>query len=459
MSLPYTLYSSLTNKQKQEVKRTTAGAASQIVREGIELYRIFDEPTIEEEKTTEDFLEKLYTATVGAENVERKKRGDREVITITEPESTAAKVVRDLGSFTASMLGVGKITKPLQGLKAIQKAKTIAPKTTSLVGLTVRGETATQLSINPYEQNLANIIGSMIDEDSKGWASDFEKYMLEPIKSNEEKTELENRIGLLSTGLALTGAFGITTAAITNRKEIAKPFIKALQNIKEKGPEASESFVNTIKRRITQDQARFRVALKKRKEDIIRERHSLFPSDDLSYGDMRALKEGWINKFSTVPIVRNLSNILAKTFTTRGGRSKLLHEKYLKSKYLNEKWEAAIDHVGRNLEATLVNLHKVLGGSKEDIWKKIDDILFSDFRVSADPGYKLGVTQDQGFKNALKKLPKDARKPLIQARRLQDTLSKLLLQSDSVPEEDKVKIAQQLGFYIRQSWRLHEDVG
>ena len=464
MVLPFgQLYSNLTDKQKQEVKRTTAGAASQVVREGIELYRMFDEPTIEEEQSTEDFLEKLYTVTVGEENVERQQRGDREVVTITEPETTAGKVIRDISSFTASMIGVGKITKPIQGLKTIQKAKVVAPKTTSLASLTARGEIATQLSINPYEENLANMIGSMIDEDSEGWASDFERYMLEPIKSSEEKTELENRLGLLSTGLVLTGAFGVASSAITNRKEIAKPFIKTLQNIKEKGTEASEDFVNTVKKSIKLDESRFRKALRKRKEEIRKQKQqlSLFETDEssIALGDMRSLKEGLTSKFSTNKIVRNLSNFLAKTFTTRGGRSKMLHESYLKGKYTYEKWEATIDHVGRNLEEAIVNIHKAFGGSREDAWKKVDDILFSDYRVPKEAGYTLGVTQDQGFKKALETLPPSAREPLIKARELQDTLSRLLLESDSIPKAAKEKIKEGLGYYVRQSWRLHNDIG
>ena len=81
-----TLYGALTDKQKQELKRTGAGVTSQVLREGIELYRMFDKPTQEEVLSTENFLENLYSNVVGAENVETAIRemiaSDSEIIKI-----------------------------------------------------------------------------------------------------------------------------------------------------------------------------------------------------------------------------------------------------------------------------------------------------------------------------------------------------------------------------------------
>ena len=56
------------------------------------------------------------------------------------------------------MLGVGKVTAPLKGLKALQTATKAAPKTTKAAGLLGKTEVAAQLSINPYEENLANFL-------------------------------------------------------------------------------------------------------------------------------------------------------------------------------------------------------------------------------------------------------------------------------------------------------------
>lgn len=455
----FNLYSSLSDKNKQEVKRTTAGVGSQVIREGIELYRMFDKPTEEELQSTEQFLENLYEKTVGEENVTRVQRGDREVVTIAEPESSAGKIARDIGSFTATMVGAGKITKPLQFVKSFQKVKAVAPKTTSALGFTARGEVATQLSINPYEENLANIIGSMIDDDSEGWASDLENYLLDPIKSDKDKTELENRLGLLSTGLALTGAFGTVVGGITNRKEIATQLSNSFKNIKDKGGDASKAFVDTIKRYRNQDKD-FRLEAKELRTGTSKTgQREIFESD---VGDIAALNEGGLRKFSSVPLIRSVSNALAKTFTTRGGRSKLLHQNYLKTQNLNERWDATIDHVGRNLQKSIDDIHKSVGGNKENVIENINKILFTDFRVPTIVTTKktrVGQTQSQALEKELKKLPKETREPIRKARDLQDKLSKLLLQSESVSVADKEIIKEQLGFYVRESYRIYEDMG
>ena len=460
------LYGLLTDKQKQELKRTSAGITSQVVREGIELYRMFDKPTEEEVLSTENFLENLYSNVVGAENVERVQRGEREVVTIAEPESTAAQIVRDIGSFGASLAGVGKAAKPLQALQFTKKAKAVAPKTTKTLGFVAKGETAAQLSLNPYQENFANVLGDMIDDDGQGFAADIEKYMLEPIKSSQEKTELENRLGLLAEGLIFTGAFGAVGSAIRNREQINKTFLNTLDSIKIEKPEVVDAFLNKVKRIKRQDKDFRTLALQKRQEAIVKGEQQLFPTQDYNLGDIDALDEKvlGLRKFSTVAPIRSLSNFIAKTnpFTPQGGRSELLHENYLKTQNTKEKWNATIDHVGRNLENAINDIHKAVGGNKEDVIKEINRILFTDFRVPTtitSKGISIGKTQQSAFDKELLKFPEEARQPIKKARNLQDQLSKLLLRIENIAPEDKKIIEEQLGFYVRESYRMFEDSG
>jgi hypothetical protein len=460
------LYGLLTDKQKQELKRTGAGVTSQVVREGIELYRMFDKPTEKEVLSTENFLENLYSNVVGAENVERVQRGEREVVTIAEPESTAAQIVRDIGSFGASLAGVGKVAKPLQALQFTKKAKAVAPKTTKTLGFVAKGETAAQLSLNPYQENFANVLGDMIDDDGQGFAADIEKYMLEPIKSSQEKTELENRLGLLAEGLIFTGAFGAVGSAIRNREQINKTFLNTLDSIKIKKPEVVDAFLNKVKRIKRQDKDFRTLALQKRQEAIVKGEKQLFPTQDYNLGDIDALDEKvlGLRKFSTIAPIRSLSNFIAKTnpFTPQGGRSELLHENYLKTQNTKEKWNATIDHVGRNLENSINDIHKAVGGNKENVIKDINKILFTDFRVPTtitSKGISIGKTQQSAFDKELLKFPEKARQPIKKARNLQDQLSKLLLRIENIAPEDKKIIEEQLGFYVRESYRMFEDSG
>ena len=112
-----------------------------------------------------------------------------------------------------SFVGLGKATAPFKAAKAYQKVKAAAPKTTAITGAVARGEAAVQLSIDPYRENLANIIGDLINDDAEGYfgyLDDIEKYLLEPVKSSQEKTQLENRISLLAEGLVITsGVYGL----------------------------------------------------------------------------------------------------------------------------------------------------------------------------------------------------------------------------------------------------------
>ena len=455
-------YYLLTDKQKQELKRTGFGITSQIVREGIELSRMVTKPTEEEIDSTEQFLENLYSGVVGAENVERVQRGEREVVEIKEPESTPLQVTRDIGSFAASLAGVGKLTKPLSFLKPVQKATQVAPKTTKTIGFVAKGEAATQLAINPYQENLANILGGMIEDGNEGLLGDIEKYILEPLKSSQEKTELENRLGLLAEGLVLTGAVGAGIAGVSKLPEIKKSLVENFNKIRQGTKEEKEAFLNVIKRYRRQDKDAYDVSLKARQKDLQEAQNTLFPDRSYSLGDIEALREGklFLNKFSTIPVLRSISNALAKTFTTRGGRSKLLHENYLKTQAINDKWELTIDHVGRNLEKAIDDIVRISGKDKTIVAKDLDKALFSDFRVPTvitPKKFGAGKSQDEGFKKALEKFPKEARPAIIKARNLQDTLSRLLLQSESVSKADKEIIKDQLGFYVRQSFKLFED--
>ena len=460
------LYSLLTEEQKNEVKRTGLGVTSQVLREGIELSRMLTDPSESQIQSTEDFLEKLYTQVAGLENIERVQRGDREVVTIAEPESGAAQVIRDIGSFAGTMVGLGKIAKPLQALKPVQKATQVAPKTVATTGFVARGETAAQLSLNPYQENFANILGDMIDDDSEGFASDLEKYMLEPIKSSQEKSELQNRLGLLAEGLIFTGAFGAVGAGIRNREAISKSFFNTLDSIKGQRPEVVDAFLNKIRRLKRQDKDFRSLALQKRQQAIVKGEQQLFPTRDYNLGDIDALDEKvlGLRKLSTIAPIRSLSNFIAKTnpFTPRGGRSELLHENYLKTQNAKEKWNATIDHVGRNLENAINDIHKAVGGNKEDVIENINKILFTDFRVPTtitSKGIRIGKTQQSAFDKELLKFPEKARKPIKKARNLQDQLSKLLLRIENIAPEDKKIIEEQLGFYVRESYRMFEDSG
>ena len=466
------LYNLLTEEQQKEFKRTAAGVSSQVIREGLELYRMLDKPTTSEVLSTEKFLEDLYSGVVGKENVTKARRGDRTVTVIAEPETTVGRFARDIGSFSASLLGVGKITAPLKGLKGLQAASKVAPKTTKGAALLAKTEVATQLSLNPYEENLGNFLGSMIDDSNEGLLGDLEEYLLDPIKSSQEKTELENRISLLAEGLAITGLLGLGFKAgkslYNNSEQIKKPFINSLKIIRNKGPEAAKAFINKIK--INSNSSPKIDLLKDVKEkSIIRRQKMIRSGSERDLGDIQGLDDKFtlipftnigLSKFSYSPAVRTLANFLANTFTSRGSQTKKMFETTMNFKGIQAKFDKTIENTLSNLNNSLEIIYKSTKDTKEETLDKLSELLFTDFRVPGiitSRGTKAPITQRAEFLKKLEQFPKEARQAIIDARDYQDKLSKLLLDSKYISEQDKKNIIDQLGIYARRSYKQFED--
>lgn len=441
---------------KNELKRTSIGAGSDVVREGIELYRLLDEPTKEEAARTEDFLNTLYSNVVGKENVIQEERQGRLVTNIAEPESGVNRFIREATAFTGSMVGVGKLGAPIKGFKAVQAATKAAPKTTGLTKFIAQGEIAAQLSINPNEENLANMLGAAIDDDGQGMFAAIEEYLLDPIKASKNKSELENRIGLLAEGLVLTGLVGGVVkagrGAYNQRENVANNIVNVLKKIKSKGEKATQDFLKVIKS--TNSTKR---TLQPRKEAALKARQE---AGDL--GDIEGLEDNFLglSKFSDIPAIKRISNILARTFTARGGMTKKMFETDFKFKGLQNKWDKTIENTMLNFDSALQTIYKATNDTSEKILEDINYLLFTDFRVPGivtSRGTKAPVSQRATFIKKLNQFPEEARQAILDARDLQDNLSRLLLDSPYISATDKKIISDQLGIYARTSYKKFED--
>ena len=448
------LWNRASEDTKNELKRTSIGAGADVVREGIELYRLFDEPTKEEAASTEEFLNTLYSNVVGKENVIQEERQGKLVTNIAEPESGVNQAIRDMTAFAGSMVGVGKLGAPLKALKTVQAATKAAPKTTGLTKFIAQGEIAAQLSINPNEENIANSIGALIDDD--GSYAAIEEYLLDPIKASKNKSELENRIGLLAEGLVLTGLVGGVVkagrGAYNQRENVANNIVNVLKKIKSKGGKATQDFLKVIKS--TNSTKR---TLQPRKEAALKTRQE---AGDL--GDIEGLEDNFLglSKFSDMPVIKRISNILARTFTARGGMTKKMFETDFKFKGLQNKWDKTIENTMLNFDSALQTIYKATNDTSEKILEDINYLLFTDFRVPGivtSRGTKAPVSQRATFIKKLNQFPEEARQAILNARDLQDNLSRLLLDSPYISATDKKIISDQLGIYARTSYKKFED--
>ena len=453
------LYGLLTNKQKEEFKRFGAGAAASTITEAVELGRTIVDTQVPDvlkpatEKLyqkQEDVLEQFYNVAVGEKNVEKVQRGDRSIAAIKKPNNEAVSFARDITELGLGLAGAGKFTKTSKLFKPSKKM--ISPENL------VIGELGTQLGVNVYEDEtlFPELIGGMISED-EGMLGDLKEYL---EADPQERTQLQNRMNLLSDGLIIVGGLGVVGKG-AEKLQFKQNFTKLLDTVSSKGQEAIDSFLSKIETVRKNNEAVKKTSLSHRKKNIVKGK----VSDE---GDIESLEPGVISKwisstnlqFSENKLLRQFENLRTKLFTTRGGRTKELHEKFLNTENIKEKWTDTITNVSYNLETAIDDIVKNVGTNKKDVLEQVSNVLFTDFRTPTlvtRKGISVGKTQKRTFEKELNKLPENLRQPVKAARELQDNLSKLMLESDLLTETQKKIYKDNLGFYVRRSYKLFED--
>tara|TARA_R110002167_G_scaffold812_2_gene3536 strand:+ start:969 stop:5411 length:4443 start_codon:yes stop_codon:yes gene_type:complete len=157
----------------------------------------------------QEVMGKILTNLFGASSVEKVNRGGKEIVKVKEPEYRGGTLVRDItsiiGSVVAGTKGVGKVSqmamktdvgKEIAENIAKSKTKTVLAKTAKTATGATIGE---QISINPYEARLANLLGEFIEDDD-GTLNDIIDY----LEADDLKTEAEARMGLFVEGLGFT---------------------------------------------------------------------------------------------------------------------------------------------------------------------------------------------------------------------------------------------------------------
>ena len=174
-------------------------------------------PVQEKVDRSQEILAGLYSSVVGKQNVEMVNRDGNLVAAIKKPEGTGANLTRGIGTFATQFLALNKLLGPSKATSRLGKVADFA----------VRGEAVAQVAINPYEANLANVLGSYIANlevsDKEGFLADINNLLYSYREPLQEKTlpvlekfayekgdsALEARSKLLFEGLVLT--LGIET--------------------------------------------------------------------------------------------------------------------------------------------------------------------------------------------------------------------------------------------------------
>jgi hypothetical protein len=478
--------------KEQEFKRIVAGSLLTVPREVLELSRMITKPSLETIEKQEESFEDYLGYMVGSENVTMTQRGEEEAggyatANITQPESTPGQLARMGGGIVAGVFGANKFAAPIKyGMKKLGLGASIPAATTKLgraASYTAKqasaGAVGSQIGFNPYEEQLGEMIAGSLSE-GDGYYEEIRQYLL---ADRQTKTQLQNRIDLLGegifigTGMAAVGGM-FKGGKYLKETEASEKFVTAFRNELDKvsalGKEGIENFMSKLDYKNT-DAAQLKATLEYRQKDVI-------DGKLVDMGDIEAIKPSkytkWISdinlQFSSSPILRKLENFRTKLTTTKGGRGRKLNEKYLKTENIKEKWTDNINNIAYNLEASLDDLVKKVSDGKwfgsnrkenKDIFlQKLSDVLYTDFRTPTIVGSKRGISvgkrQKPTFEKELQKnFPKEMWDDIRTARRLQDDLSELMLETGSLTNAQTKIYTDSLGFYVRKSYKLYEDTG
>ena len=138
-----------------------------------------------------------------------------------------------------------------------------------------------------------------------------------------------------------------------------------------------------------------------------------------------------------------------------------MHEKYLDTENYKESMLASINNTAARLQKGLddiIGSKDFLGlGSKEKekLFEKISDILFNN-NLSKVKGAK---NKQEAFEKLLKELPEELRGPVLEMRQFQDSLSKMMLDTNLLTPAQKKTFQKNLGEYAKMSYKLYDVPG
>ena len=454
-----------------EEKKFWGGIATDLVGSVKDIYRmgvdIFDPPkTVREERdrrkyrqSREDALYDFYSNVLGPNVVEYEKEYGLNVAKVKDPDDWVLDVGADISKFLIGFKGLDKLTK----FKKISKAKTKqgrrarrevdeifkSKSNNSFFNAKniIMGEGAAQLAFDPMDGALIDFIGMAIPEDDI-MLGDLKAYL---EGGPQERSRLENRMILLSEGLAVIGLMGggiKFATSIDNETKFSKSFLNWLDKMSTGGQKTINELIKRVSNVSSQKSKDMKtIARKDRQKEID-------AGNVKDMGDIDAFKSGLdkrgINlEFSSNEYIRRLVNIKNKLFSTKGGKTRKLQEAYLKNQNIKESMKGTADHLAYNLETAIKKIIKATG-KDNNLRKLVDEVLFPskiDKRFNAE----------KAFNKRLARLPEELQGPVKDAREFQDKISRLVAETDYLTNAQKKVFNDNLYSYVRRSYKIYED--
>ena len=478
-----------TRKEKEKkiienVKRTFVGAGNIVTQNVLDLANMVaagqpgsvgqvfraNEKTfkVSQQKAMIQAAEELF----GEDSVKIVNRGGIPSLGFKDPTYKFGKEAKQMLALIPSVIGVGSL--------AAKKVAQVLPKTISkgketFIKGTVAGAAGEQIGWDIYEERLANLLGDYVAEDDSAF-SDIVRYM----EADEDDSQVEARVGVLVEGMLLAG--GLSLGWIGTKKLSQSTFDKALKPASEavmkklkvlksnrKTKEGEKEFNEFINNLLSTTQYGKIVSPNVPFEQVSKQKD--MSSFGLGKSPQETLKEDenldklW--QFMPETFRKNLYDwVGGPFFQSRGDYTPRMFQLWRSSQNATNAWNAKAMRQVDRLEANLNKVAETMSDKKgitkkeyvKDTFLKIQSYL--DGEAVKLKGFKRSKKITLNTKtNGQYDIPLEIRDNLSEIRTLQDTLSKLLSQSDLVSKETKQIITANLGTYLRRSYDAFQTIG
>lgn len=300
----------------------------------------------------------------------------------------------------------------LAGAKALAKLPSIARGLAS-------GVVVDQLLADPKE-NVFNLLQGHLPDGAMKEVAEF-------MASDEDDSELEQRIKLLGEGLSLglvgEAVGGVTVLAGKARKLFNKPYTDLTEE------EQGELLVDYLK------DAKETTGLREVEPEI-----KLSESPE-GAAQIAQQNNSWLKRFTQ------------QAFTSRGYFTPKAYNAFLDAENAQRATVAQAEQTARRLQIALDNAAGELNSN--ELADRVQEALTTDLKYTRGQSKEANIVDIADQFN----LPNEVAAEVLNARQLIDETSKNLVNSSAVDLKLKEVIAENAGSYLRRSYRLFEDTG
>ena len=375
-----------------------------------------------------DYSTSLATLLAGKSQIKTKvdpETGSK--IGVVNPNTSGlGTVVREIGEFTVAspFRPVGVLTDVMKA-KKLKKIQEKIPAATRLstkynrrydIGkYLVAGEIGSQVSMTPEEAILGSMLGDLIGDD-KGMLTKLVDY----VSADANKTEGENRIALLFDGVFSAGLVGVGLRIGGQVFRSSKDMFNYFKNFKNTASaEKKTEFIETVKTTIEESP----ISTKTPKE--------------LRGAEDDEVLELW--RFSDNPVVRGLDAIWGGFFRSEGTLTPKAYKMMNLSKNAQVAWAAKGEYLMTSINSQIKTIAQSVDNTLNET--QLDDLF---------DGYLFGGKEIATLPESLRKTAKETRDTI-------DEISEMIGQSRGVDPELRKAIKNNLGSYLRTTYKKFED--